>query len=106
MSKYVENYWVQELPNGVIKLVINCSQREVYYHQYSDYEFTIAGTEDEFDGLTDESFSFSVSAFLPEIDGMYLQASMKEKDQLYFFYIPHLKGWHKNKKILLESKLK
>ena len=103
MSKYVENWWVQELPNGVIELVINCSQREIYYHRMNDYEFIIAGTEEEFDSW-DKSVLFSVSSFLPPIDGMYLYADMKNKDQLSFFYIPHLREWSRNKKILLKSK--
>lgn len=105
MSKYVESWWVQELPNGVIELVINCTQREIYYHQYGDYDFLIAGTEDEFNGLSDgESCSFSIPSFLPPIDGIYLHADSKNKDQLYFFYIPHLRVWNRDKKILLESK--
>ncbi len=97
MSKYVENWWVEELPNGVIKLIINCTQREIYFHQLNNYEFIIAGTEEEYDNWN-ESVLFSVSNFLPPIDGLYLNTSMKEKDQLYFFYIPHLREWRKNKK--------
>ena len=103
MSKYVESWWVQELPNGVIELVINCTQREIYFHRMSDYEFIIAGTEEEYDNWN-KSVMLSIPSFLPEIDGMFLDASMKEKDQLYFFYIPHLKGWNRNRKILIESK--
>ncbi len=103
MSKYVESYWVQEIPNGVIQLVINCTQREIYFHQFGDYEFLIAGTEDEYENW-DRSVVLSISnSFLPKIDGLYLNASMKNKEQLYFFYIPHLRGWNRDKNIILDS---
>ena len=39
MSKYVESYWAEELPNGVIHLLINCTQKEIYYHAYTDTSF-------------------------------------------------------------------
>ena len=92
MNKYVDSYCVEELPNMVIKLVINCSQREIWYHQQSDYSFIIAGSEYEFDNW-DSSVLFEVDSFLPNIEGIYYKASMREKDQLYFFYIPYLYDW-------------
>jgi hypothetical protein len=103
MSKYIESYWVEELPSGVIKMVINCSQREIWYHQQNDYKFIIAGSEEEFDNW-DSSVIFDVESFLPVIDGIYYKTSMKEKDQLYFFYIPYLYEWRRESKYLLDGK--
>ena len=103
MSKYVDSYWVEELPSGVIKMVINCSQREIWYHMMTDYSFIIAGSESEFDNW-DSSVILEVESFLPEVDGIYYKTSMKEKDQLYFFYIPYLYGWRKASKYLLDVK--
>ena len=103
MSKYVDSYWVEELPSGVIKMVINCSQREIWYHRLTDYSFIIAGSESEFDNW-DSSVILEVESFLPEVDGIYYKTSMKEKDQLYFFYIPYLYGWRKCSKYLVDIK--
>lgn len=102
MSRYIESWWVEELPNGVIKLVINCKQKEIYYQRLNDYQFIIAGSEEEFNNW-EESVLFSVSEFLPSNKGIYLKADSKNKDQLYFFYIPHLKEWVRNRKILIKS---
>lgn len=104
MSKYVESWWVEELPNGVIHLLINCTQREIYFHAFSDYQFIIAGSEDEYDNYVDDCI-FSVSSFLPaEKAWIWLQTSMKNKDQISFYYIPYQRGWNRERKILIESK--
>lgn len=42
MNKYVTNYWVEELPNGVIHLLINCTQKEIYYQRINNYELDIS----------------------------------------------------------------
>jgi hypothetical protein len=85
-------------------MIINCTQKEIYFHQLNDYEFIIAGTEEEYDNW-DKSVLFVSKSFFPPIEGMYLNASNKEKDQLSFFYIPYLKEWVKNRKFLIDEKL-
>lgn len=104
MSKYVENWWVEELPNGVIHLLINCTERGVYFHAMSDYEFLIAGTEEEAMDSFKEC-SLSLEPFLPEGTWLWLQTVMLEKDQLSFYYIPYERGWNRNRKIIKESSL-
>jgi len=102
--KYVESYWAEELPNGVIHLLINCTQREIYYHAFMDNEFLIAGTKKEYDKWTSE-FILKTEKFLPNNkDVIYNMSSMKEKDQLSFFWIPFERGKFKNRKILISSK--
>lgn len=106
MSKYVENWWVEELPNGVMHLLINCTQREIYFHASSDYEFLIAGTEEEYYNFESDCV-LSVSSFLPaEKAWMWLQTSMKNKDQLSYYYIPYQREWTKNRKVMAKSKNK
>lgn len=104
MSKYVESYWAEELPNGVIHLLINCSQREIYYHSFMNNQFLIAGTQEEYDNWT-KDLILNMDEFIPDIDdGLYIQSSTKEKDQISFYWIPFYYKDRKNKKILIESK--
>ncbi len=96
--KYVENYWVEELPNGVIHLLINCTQREIYFHNYSDYGFVICGSEEEYDDWGKDCL-LKTKSFLPILEeGIYLVSSHKEKDQISYYYIPHMREWVKTKK--------
>lgn len=98
MSKYIESYWAEELP------IIDCTQREIYFHRISDRDFIIVGTEEEYENW-DKDVLLAVPEFLPPLEnGIYLEASMKEKEQLYFFYIPHLREWRKERKTILNSK--
>lgn len=108
MSKYVESYWIEELPNGVIHLLINLTQREIYYHQPSENCYLIAGTQKEYDDF-DGDCVLSIEDFLPHIGyGHYIPTSIHEKDQLSFYFIPHKREWIKTRKdrMLLDKKLK
>lgn len=103
MSKYVKNYWVEELPNGVIHLLINLTQREVYHHRFFDNLFLIAGTEKEFEEHSAECI-LNTEDFLPKNNDvfMYIKSSMHEKDQLSYYYIPYKKEWIKDRKYLIK----
>lgn len=102
--KYVESYWAEELPNGVIHLLINCTQREIYYHAFSDTTFLIAGTEEEYEDWSGNNVTLTIDDFLPQNkDIIYIRTSVKEKDQLSFYWIPFERGKRKNRKILLEN---
>lgn len=102
--KYVESYWVEELPNGVIHLLINCSQREIYFHSFTAEWFLICGTQEEYDNMEQDCY-LRTDKFLPDNkDVIYIMSSMKEKDQLSFFWIPFDRGKFKNRKILISSK--
>jgi len=106
--KYVENYWVEELPNGVIHLLVNCTQREIYFHAYNDISFLITGSELEYEngGWGDSECILELDPFIPENkDVIYIRSTMKEKDQLNFFWIPFERRGKRDRKILLESKL-
>jgi len=105
MSKYCESYWAELLPSGVIHLLINCSQREIYFHTFSDTQFIIAGSEEEYDNWGDNDVILNVEKFLPKIEGgIYIRASMKEKTQISFYFIPHYRTDRKNSKELLNSR--
>ena len=98
--KYVDNYWVEEYPSGVIHLLINLTQREIYFHAYNDYEFIICGTPQEYEEFAAE-FILRTKDFLLSNDFMYIQAEHKNKDQLSFYYIPWPKNWN-NRKYIIE----
>jgi len=103
--KYVESYWAEELPNRVIHLLINCTQREIYFHAFRDNEFLVCGTQEEYDNMEQDCY-LKTEKFLPENkDVIYIMSSMKEKDQLSFFWIPFDRTFKRKKKILIQSKL-
>jgi hypothetical protein len=98
--KIVENYWIEELPNGVIHLLINCTQREIYYHAFNDTEFLITPTLEEYDNYTNSDI-FKPELTIPRENGViWIQAEQKNKEQLSFYYIPYKKEWLKTKKYL------
>lgn len=100
--KYIKSYWAEELPNGVIHMLINCTQREIYFHTFTDEWFLICGTEEEYDNM-EENCYLKTDKFIPDNkDVIYLRSSMKEKDQISFFWIPFLRG-KRSKNIILES---
>jgi len=98
--KIVENYWIEELPNGVIHLLINCTQREIYYHAFNDTEFLITPTLEEYDNYTSSDI-FKPELTIPRENGViWIQTEQKNKEQLSFYYIPYKKEWLKSKKYL------
>lgn len=104
--KYIESYWVEKLPNGVIHLLINTTQREIYFHSFSDEQFLIAGTKEECDNW-DESVLLNTEKFLPNTpDTTYVLSQMKEKDQVSFYWIPYNKETRKESIELLNVKIK
>ena len=101
MSKYVESYWAEELPNGVIHLLINITERWLQHHAYSNRHFLISKSLD--DWQDDEILN--IEEFVPELDGgIYIKTSVVEKDQISFYFIPRYFNDRKNNKELLNSK--
>jgi len=101
--KYIESYWAEELPNGVIHLLINCRQREIYFHAFADDWFLVCGTEEEYDNM-EKDCTLRTEQFIPNNkDVIYIRSYMKEKDQLSFFWIPFERG-KRSKNIILQSK--
>jgi len=100
--KYVESYWVEELPNGVIHLLINCKQREIYFHQFNDYEILVCGAKEEYDNWTFENVLKTEQFLDKNKTWMYLRTEMKEDEQLSFYYIPYQKDWYRNRKYLIK----
>jgi hypothetical protein len=99
---YVESYYVIELPNGVINLIINCNQKEIYYHDFNDNEYLITGTEDEYENY-DSKCILKIDTFLDRTKAfMYIRSHMKEKDQINFYFIPYQKEWFQKHKNIIE----
>lgn len=105
--KYIESYWVEELPNGVIHLLINCTQREIYFHAFNDNMFIIAGTEKEYENWGSGDLVLTTDEFIKNKKNViYVMSSAKEKDQLSFYWIPFERGVKREKKILLSVNVK
>lgn len=105
MSKYVESYWAEELPNGVIHLLINTSERWLAYQVLNDISFLITSTEEEAENWGDPTCILEVPEFLSNIEeGMYIRTSMQEKDQISIYWIPYFYKDRKNsKKIIMNT---
>lgn len=98
--KYVDNWWIELLPNGVYHLLINCTQKEIYYHSFNKFSFLISGTEEEYANWN-EDVILNIEEFLPKIDmGVYVMTDTKNKSQVSFYYIPHSIG---KRNIILQS---
>lgn len=105
-SKYVENWFVTKDPNNVYNLVINTTERYCYHHHYGEDEnnliFQISVDEDE--SIIDDDVLQEIPKFLPEIEGIWLQSSITIKDQIHYYFIPHLDEWIKRQdRIVLKS---
>ena len=104
VHKYINEYWVQELPNGVILLVINLIGRECLYHRFNDNMYLICETQEEYDNWS-EDLIFRPDDFLPKNPDvlLYMKSSAIEKDQLTFTFSPYYKEWSKqSKKYIIE----
>lgn len=105
---YVESYWVEELPNGVIHLLINCKDRGFDYWMLNDYQIVIAKNEDEMHGdisMGYDRLKLTIPEFLPydSDDLMYIVSVSIEDEQLSFYYIPYYKKeWIKNRKFIIK----
>lgn len=101
MSKYVQNYRIELLPNGVYQLTINLKQKGCYHHRIYDNLFLITGTEEEYDNH-DPNCILSIEEFLPKNkEVIYAIADNLNKDQLIYYYIPFYREWIKNKSVTL-----
>jgi hypothetical protein len=96
----VDSYWIEELPNGVIHLLINCNNREFYCHQFNDTEYLI--TKEDTDDYTPSDI-LTVPDFLNRENAfIYIPAIQIEKDQISYYFIPYQKDWIQNRKFLIE----
>lgn len=99
----VEDYWIEELPNGVIHLLFNCNTRHFYHHQF-DYDLYLI-TENETDDYDEKDIVRVPVKFLNHDDVfMYIVASCRDDEQLSYYFIPHQKEWVRNRKIIFNSR--
>jgi len=103
--RYVKNWFVTKDPNNVYNLVINTTQRYCYHYHLGGDEannmlFVVAENEDQ-DFADEEGLILEVPYFLPPIEGTWLQASITVKDQIHYYFIPHLWEWPQD--IILRS---
>jgi len=106
MSKYVESWFVTKYPNNVYTLVINTTQRYChhdYVMQSDKYITFVVHPIKNYSNLNVNDITLEIPNFLPKIDGIWLRSSSVEKDQIYYYFIPHLKEYIKTNEIILIS---
>ena len=96
--KHVESWWVEELPNGVFHLLINTTERWMYFERMLDTHYRISKNEKEdFEDLI-------IPEFLPkEKNKRYIPCELQNKDQISFYWIPYDRDSIKTRKIILKS---
>ena len=115
-SKYVTDYFVKLMPNGVYNLVFNMTERWLNAHRYSN-EMYIFGdelfcnqVESQSETIEDHNKRIQeIPKFLPVLKkGHFITSQLVDKDQINFFFIPFYSEWIQNSsyKIILNSKNK
>lgn len=98
---YVESYWVEELPNGVIHLLINCIDQHYDYWLIDDHCYYIFEDEEELYQDDCEKFTLTIPNFIPyssiediedEQGIIYVQSVHRNEEQLSIYFIPHQLG--------------
>ncbi len=113
-SKYVSSWSVTLTPDGIYQLTFNTTKKWLNYHRYNDTTYIFGHNENDF---ADEEAAFAdwndcqqeIPSFLPEIkDGLYLNSSSQNKEQITFFFIPYYHKWIKeglDKKIMHSNEI-
>lgn len=106
--KYIESYNISEHESGVIQLTFNCTQRELYYHRFTDNNYLICGTEEEFDNgyyQSDLTIDIDMDSILTkERAFMFRCATSKDKETITFYFIPYQRDYIKTRKNLTIKK--
>jgi hypothetical protein len=77
----IEGFLIKKSKSGIVTLIFKCNQKEVYYHDYNDNTFSFWSGEGE-----DNPELVEIKEF--KIEGLHIRSSLKEKDQIIFYYIP------------------
>lgn len=105
-SKYVTDYFVTLMPNGVYNLVFNMTERWLHAHRYNNTTYTF-GTDVEGETIEESNERIQeIPEFLPVLEkGHFVSSVLIDKDQIHFFFIPYYHEWAKlPDKIILSSK--
>jgi hypothetical protein len=88
-NKYVDNWHVELLPNGVYLLMFNTKDKWIGYHQFDDNEYTFFA-DAETENYHSAEHIVKIPDFLPKIEnGGYRTSHSQEKDQIYYYFIPY-----------------
>lgn len=106
-SKYVTDWWLELLPNGVYHLLMNTTERGLQYRNFSqdgDLQGFIVCQDEDTEDLNDIVQEVPLE-FLNKRDKItYLEAASHNKDQISFFFIPYKHEWiRRPDKIILQS---
>jgi hypothetical protein len=99
---YVESYWVEELPNGVFHLLINCIDPDYDYWLINDHCYYIFKDEEElYHQGGRNNHTLDIPNFIPyssiediedEQGIIYVQSVHRNDEQLSIYFIPHQLG--------------
>jgi hypothetical protein len=89
-SKYVESFFIQKFASGIYLLLINTTERWMYYHRFSTNTYQIGGDELG-DWLKEDLLMEVPEGILP--DTHHMVTVSQEKDQISFYFIPYNLVW-------------
>jgi hypothetical protein len=92
--KYVESWWVEELPNRIFHLLINTTKKWLEFRRFSDVEYRIIEFLDSED--------LTIPEFLPK-DVKFVCTETQDGNQISFYWIPIEKDYIKKRKFILSS---
>lgn len=91
-SKYVEDYWIEKYPSGIILLCFNTRKRWIQYGRVSDEHYTfnqyIDKGDDNFHLDPNKEEMLELTPFLPNNGSRMIHVHEQEKDQIYHYFIP------------------
>jgi len=100
-SKYVESWYILENAEGIHTVLFNLTEKWMSYHRYNNTMYTFGEDLEDESQEEYESKIQKIPEFLPE-DIRYMCATVQEKDQVSFIFIPT--DLLRDKRIIKESK--
>lgn len=79
----VKKYSYCKYDSGIYHLLINTTERWVYYHRYSNDEYAIGLVGD------DDAYVLNIPELEDLIPNYYLPTHIQEKDDISFYWIPY-----------------
>ena len=88
--KYVSSYYIEKLPNGIIHLLINTTERWMNYHEYTLGEYLVEPYEEAGDSVTvvERILKIPVEDFQMGDVKYHCSLRLQLGDQISFYYLP------------------
>ena len=86
--KYVSSYYIEKLPNGIIHLLINTTEKGMYYHEYMLGEYFIEREDDNPATSNERVLKIPVEDFQMGDVKYHCSLRLQVGDQISFYYLP------------------